>query len=241
LRPPPNNHFNTGVNRPRLPGGRLALRTVRAAPDSALTRECSFTIPSRGVMRPKAQLPCRPAFTLIELLVVIAIIAVLIGLLLPAVQKVREAAARMKCSNNLKQLALAVHNYENANGQLPIGNQSQNGKLKSEQTSVPPELRIELVLNTGNPRKPFVADILPYIEQGNIYNLYNTGKDFNDPLNAQARQQLLTIYQCPSDHPAAVDRHPRLQGELRPQLGAVELRQPGWPADQPAAAQHWPD
>jgi prepilin-type N-terminal cleavage/methylation domain-containing protein/prepilin-type processing-associated H-X9-DG protein len=118
----------------------------------------------------------RKGFTLIELLVVIAIIAILIGLLLPAVQKVREAAARVKCQNNLKQFGLALHNYENTTGKLP--------------RSRPFDL-------AGN-RMSWTVVVLEYIEQGNLERLYDKNVRWNTGVNAVTGQQPVPIYICPS-------------------------------------------
>src|SRR5216117_1093471 len=130
-----------------------------------------YRAPPRAHPRAPAR-PGRPAFTLIELLVVIAIIAILIGLLLPAVQKVREAAARMKCQNNLKQIALAMHNHHDAVGAFPDGiHRSQGNQANGTNYDL-----------TGkeNPIRRFnwTIAVQPYIEQGNLYKLWNM-TDFN--------------------------------------------------------------
>ena len=129
------------------------------------------------------------AFTLIELLVVIAIIAILIGLLLPAVQKIREAANRMSCSNNLKQLGLAMHNYHDTNGVFPY--------VRS---------------GGGQNRHTWALLLLPYLEQDNIYQTYKTpitGVNQTDGFNnhtatdariVAARQSKVKTYLCPTRH-----------------------------------------
>ena len=128
----------------------------------------------------------RSGFTLIELLVVIAIIGVLVGLLLPAVQQAREAARRSACSNNMKQMGLAVHNYADVNPEkFPVGwvGEYEMGEWHGDE-------------GEGH---GFASRMLPFIEQNNVYKTINFGQQVSHSSNATARTTVISTFLCPSD------------------------------------------
>jgi prepilin-type N-terminal cleavage/methylation domain-containing protein/prepilin-type processing-associated H-X9-DG protein len=123
----------------------------------------------------------RSGFTLIELLVVIAIIAVLIALLLPAVQSAREAARRIQCVNNLKQIGLALHNYQESRGSLPGADMVWNSATPTELSGL--------------------SNILPYLEQSTAFNSINFDFSYQDPTNFTVMMTVVNGFICPSDLP----------------------------------------
>jgi prepilin-type N-terminal cleavage/methylation domain-containing protein len=142
----------------------------------------------------------RRGFTLIELLVVMAIISILVGMLLPAVQKAREAANRMSCSNNLKQIGLAMHNYEGTRERLPPDR-----------------------LNPGY--ATWAVLILPYIEQDNLYRQWNLSWTYFQQ-NDTARLTPVKIYFCPSRRTATTPPTASISGDV-PSSGESSLNVPG--------------
>ena len=128
----------------------------------------------------------RHGFTLIELLVVIAIIAILVALLLPAVQQAREAARRTQCKNNLKQIGLALHNYHDVARTFPPG------WIAVDVSGAPSA-------HEGTSGVGWAAMILPHLEQSNLYTLFNASLPLTDPANAAFLHNQVPGYLCPSD------------------------------------------
>lgn len=153
-------------------------------------------------------------FTLVELLVVIAIIGILVGLLLPAVQAAREAARRMSCGNNIRQIGIAMHNFESTYKKLPPAGVQLSGSLTTPNAEL---AQFQKVGTTGlsgahYAQSSFLVLILPYLEQTNVLNAgaaggYNFKLDWYDPANRVSSAALIPTYTCPSNprNPTIVD------------------------------------
>lgn len=134
----------------------------------------------RGVQAIPARSEKRRGFTLIELLIVTAMIAVILGMLIPAVQRVREAAERAQCANNLKQIGLALHNYNDAMHSLPPGTEDPAPGI-------------------GPTRSNWAIQLLPYLELDSLYRKYDNAHYNTEPSNKPVRESLVKVYNCPSD------------------------------------------
>ncbi|MFZ4611089.1 MAG: DUF1559 domain-containing protein, partial [Gemmataceae bacterium] len=144
------------------------------------------------------------AFTLIELLVVIAIIAILIGLLIASVQKIREAMFRMSCANNLKQMGLALNNYHDTKNRFPLS-------------------------GTADKSHSWNVFILPFMEQENLYNQYDTNQNWFDPINNKATQMQVKTFICPS---SPEDQNRTAKDNKNPNAAITDYTVPYWVTDE---------